>query len=87
MSSPEWPPTSPSTMRAQTVPSKGSRFTGRVLTTRVDPAQLTVKTRSSRESRLIMYRALRSDTSRAFTPCMPTSSSTVNTHSRGPCRS
>ena len=84
ISSPEWPPISPSTVRVKVSPAKGSRFTGRVHTARVEPAQLTVSTFSSSESMLIMYFALRSEASSARAPIMPTSSSTVNRHSSGP---
>ena len=75
---------SPSTVRAQTVPVKAARSMGSVQTARVDPAQLTVRTFSSSESTFSIYLAARSDVSRPRAPSMPTSSSTVNKHSRGP---
>ena len=82
ISVPECPPVRPPTVTVSTAPGKGSRFTGRMHSVRLPPAQLTVNTPSSSESRLMRVLPRRGDTSRAAAPSMPTSSSTVRTTSR-----
>ena len=85
ISVPECPPRSPVASRWSSIPSFLLRVIGRVRAKRSPPAQLTVATPSSSESRLIMVRAERRDLSSASAPFNPISSCVVNTHSSAGC--
>ena len=66
-----------------TSPSSGSFAAGRKQSARRPPAQDTVNTPSSSESRFSSRRPFRSEQSSATAPSMPVSSSTVMTASSG----
>ena len=82
ISTPEGPPRRPPTVTVRNSAPKVSRQTGRVHFVRLPPAQLTVNTPSTSESRFSIRRPRSMDTSSMPTaPSMPISSSTVNTAS------
>ena len=83
ISAPEWPPSRPPTVTVSAVPENGARVTGSVHTDTLPPAQLTVSTPSSSESRLSIVRPFSTEASSAAAPSMPVSSSTVMTTSSG----
>ena len=84
MAVPEWPPERPSRDRVHTAPWAVSAGWSREMWQAVPPAQPTVRTPSTSESMFSRYLLFRSEPSSAAAPGIPTSSSTVNTASRGP---
>ena len=81
ISTPEWPPTRPSTRIISVSPSKASRRNGKRQDTRLPPAQPTVNTPSTSESMFSMVRPCNGDTSSTAAPSIPISSSVVSTAS------
>ena len=84
ISAPEWPPCRPDRLtEKQLSPPSACRAAGRKQSARRPPAQATVNTPSSSESRFSSRRPFRSEQSSAAAPSMPVSSSMVNTTSSG----
>ena len=81
--SPEWPPLRPLTESVTTMPVFSLRFAGRVHTNSAPPPQEAVMMPSFSESMLISLRLLSEERSIPAAPRRPTSSFTVNMHSRG----
>ena len=83
MTTPEWPPSSPSTLSTRAVPRAGTRRSGSRATHWAEPAQDTHITSGSPQSMLSILRAEIFEKSTWRIPTMPTSSPTVNSSSRG----
>ena len=83
ISTPECPPVKPETHILHNVPLSLRLCKDSEIFARTPPAQLTRRYPSSSESILIILRPSSTDMSIAAAPSMPTSSSTVKTHSSG----